>query len=749
VGLLRFLLLLPVPLAAAPSLALSLQLDLTGLLNPQITADGQDNIIVAGMVTDCSRPVVHPISSCGGYWIAKMDPTGTTTLFATYLGDPFVMGQVRGSSLTAVRADAAGNIVLLSSATQNALPVVNAMQPAVRGNTNLHLLKLSADGSTILYATYLGGSGRDFGLSMAVDAAGAAYINVITQSVDFPAAPPNPPGAGVGPNLIAKISPDGQRLVYVSPFMPQYEGGSLSVDASGSAQLSTISEIIEFSPDGSSVQHIPLPQWPGAGIPLGFVTGDGGHWVAGTVSDNALPVTANAFESSNMRVPYLRIEQGNVNAAAQPVTGYAVNAFAVDPVERFRIYAATTTGLFKSEDNGWIWDQVYSLGVQSVVVDPFDQNTLYIARPINSGVPGALLLRSTDRGQTWAPFAQDLLGQIGSYPISLAADPNTPGKLYIVGGPVYHSEDGGQTWSGGWNGGWGAPLPPQIPDGSGELSNKAVSATVDGSVAGRVYVLSDQSCIGFCGDHYSLSRSDDGGVTWAILNYSFIPQVDPSTGDVYAPNVPAGQITVFRAGNFDAPELLSSPGNIVSMAFDPENPGTLYVSLDTGGIFRSSDGGNSFQYLVTLPTTGTLAIGDGGVIHATQNAHSNDGFAFKFDASGNIAYGTYFGGGQTFVKAAAVAPNGHLFIAGTTGPGLPLANAIQPVLGGGTDGFLAELDASGALVSSTYLGGPDNDEIDSITVLADGSVFAVGSVVSPGVSQGLTIQKTILWRIAP
>jgi hypothetical protein len=262
----RFLLLLPVPLAAAPSLALSLQIDLSALQFPQITADAQDNIIVAGMVSDCSMPVVHPISSCGGYWIAKLDPTGTTTLFATYLGDPFVMGQPRGASLRAALPDPDGNIVVLSIAYQNSLPAVNAMQSAVKGNSNLHLCKLSADGSTILYATYLGGSGSDFGLSLAVDAAGAAYINVVTKSVDFPTAPPYPPGigvGGVGPYLIVKISPDGQRLVYVSPFKPQYEGGSLSVDASGSAQLSTISEILKFSPDGSSVQRIPLTRASG------------------------------------------------------------------------------------------------------------------------------------------------------------------------------------------------------------------------------------------------------------------------------------------------------------------------------------------------------------------------------------------------------------------------------------------------------------------------------------------------------
>ena len=43
--------------------------------------------------------------------------------------------------------------------------------------------------------------------------------------------------------------------------------------------------------------------------------------------------------------------------------------------------------------------------------------------------------------------------------------------------------------------------------------------------------------------------------------------------------------------------LLNSPGRIISIAFDPQNPGTLYVSLDNGDIFGSGDGGRTFQYL--------------------------------------------------------------------------------------------------------------------------------------------------------
>jgi photosystem II stability/assembly factor-like uncharacterized protein len=745
-------------LSAAPTLALSLQPNLTGLTRPLIAGDPQDNLIVAGMVTDCSHPVLHPISTCGAYWIAKFDPTGSTMLFGTYLGTPSPAGQVPSATLQQILVDAAGNLVILSSASQTTLPAVSAIQSAVNGSASVHLMKLSADGSTILYATYLGGSRSDYPAAFALDDFGAPYIYIYNTSPDFPLPPAYAANFAAGQFFIVKLSADGKSLVYLAPFFPSEEGGTLSVDAGGSAVLDTIGGVIKVLPDGSMVQTISFPQWsPFA--PAWLPTPDGGYWLAGTVTDAEVPVTANAAEPSNILTPYLRIEAGIVSPPKQPLTGFGVNAFGVDPFERFRIYAATATGLFKSEDNGWIWTQIYPSGVSSVLVDPFDQNTLYIVA-LQTYSSNGLLYCSTDRGQTWSALAPTMSEGFGGRSIMLAADPNIQGVLYLVDGQaLYVSQDRGHSWKQD-NNGWAPPLGTPYPGGSPSavLSDKAVGVFVDGSTPGRVYVLAETSCTGFCPVTYTLSRSNNGGATFDFLNDSFfdvgtVPPavyVDPSTGDVFTPSIPAGKITVFRGGNFSAPQVLNSPGNILAMAFDPEKPGSLYVSIDNGALLQSTDGGNSFQSLVTLPSAAAkLAVGDGKVIHVSQVADSTDGVAFKIDSLGNISYGTYFGSGSTTVKAAALAPNGHLFIAGSTGPGIPLANAIQPTFGGGgADAFLAEFDASGTLVSSTYLGGPLNEEINSLTVLADGSILAIGATLNPGQAPLLVAPNTV-WRVIP
>jgi hypothetical protein len=108
---------------------------------------------VAGKARDCSLPQVDSLGDCGPIWIGKFDPTGSSILFATYIGQgaPGAGGLVY-TSFQAARVGRDGNIVVLSATNGNVLPTINALQAAPAGELNLHVLKLAADGAHLIYA---------------------------------------------------------------------------------------------------------------------------------------------------------------------------------------------------------------------------------------------------------------------------------------------------------------------------------------------------------------------------------------------------------------------------------------------------------------------------------------------------------------------------------------------------------------------------------------------------------------------
>ena len=92
--------------------------------------------------------------------------------------------------------------VLLGTATQN----------------DVFVTKWSADGSQVLYSTYLGGSQREAAGGIAVDGSGSAYVTGITSSPDFPTTSGAYQTKLTTPQdaFVAKLSPDGSRLIYAT-----------------------------------------------------------------------------------------------------------------------------------------------------------------------------------------------------------------------------------------------------------------------------------------------------------------------------------------------------------------------------------------------------------------------------------------------------------------------------------------------------------------------------------------------------
>lgn len=139
-------------------------------------------------------------------FLARIDTVAGQLVFSTYIG-----AQYASSTAHDVAIDASGNAWVLGHVHGDDFPVPGGFQGEERGMGDAYVAKISADGSTLLYATFLGGTEREEPRSIAVDGTGAAYVTGRTHSTDFPVANAYQAqhGGGEWDNFVAKLSPDG------------------------------------------------------------------------------------------------------------------------------------------------------------------------------------------------------------------------------------------------------------------------------------------------------------------------------------------------------------------------------------------------------------------------------------------------------------------------------------------------------------------------------------------------------------
>ena len=113
-----------------------------------------------------------------------------------------------------------------------------AFQATKLGTLSPYVAKLNATGTSIVYATYLGGSANDEGKGIAIDAADNAYVVGVARSTNFPTQNALRANlSGTTDAFVAKLNPAGTALVYST-----YLGGSanergfgIAVNAAGEA----------------------------------------------------------------------------------------------------------------------------------------------------------------------------------------------------------------------------------------------------------------------------------------------------------------------------------------------------------------------------------------------------------------------------------------------------------------------------------------------------------------------------------
>src|SRR6266498_3219904 len=150
-----------------------------------IAVDGSGNTYLTGQTQSVDFPTSNPIQSGFGgtadAFVVKLNSTGTALVYATYIG---------GTGLDRARkvvVDAAGSVYVAGHTTSPNFPTTaGAWQTGTGGGADGFVLKLNSEGSAFVYSTYLGGTGLDQCLDLAVDTQGNAYVTGQTFSADFP-----------------------------------------------------------------------------------------------------------------------------------------------------------------------------------------------------------------------------------------------------------------------------------------------------------------------------------------------------------------------------------------------------------------------------------------------------------------------------------------------------------------------------------------------------------------------------------
>lgn len=150
-----------------------------------IALDSEDNPVLTGYTSSSDFPVTP-----GAYdaqnnlidgFISKLSADGTTLLFSTFIG-----GSEEDLS-TDIQLDDNNNPIITGYTLSTNFPVTPiTFDPNANGNEDAFISKLSADGSSLLYSTYIGGEGFDYGISIALDNAGNPFITGQTTSLSFP-----------------------------------------------------------------------------------------------------------------------------------------------------------------------------------------------------------------------------------------------------------------------------------------------------------------------------------------------------------------------------------------------------------------------------------------------------------------------------------------------------------------------------------------------------------------------------------
>jgi photosystem II stability/assembly factor-like uncharacterized protein len=703
---------------------------------PRIAVDSAGHVFITGSTISTDFPVTpgafQPNLKTAGddffrsdTFIAKLSQGGDALMYSTYLGG------TETDLACDIAVDNMGFAYVTGNTYSRNFPTVNALQPAhirdecSRGDfltecSDVFVTKIDAQGSSLVYSTYLGGNRYDAASGIAIDEDGRVYIAGLTGSFDFPTTPgafqPNFNGAtfprdnvfnNVGDGFVSCLNTSGSALIY-STFLGGKRDDAIfdiAIDSSGNAYVTGKTDSIDFPTIEGAAQPL------NAGSPAYKTQDSGGNWnsiksglpvaeVSALAIDPQSPSTIYAASNfialtTNFGASIFKSMDGGASWKKLAIERVdLIDALAVDPKNSNVVYAGTSAGLFKSTNGGETWvrgDELFPGPISAITIDPRKTKKVYLGTGIESpitGFAGGSISRSTDNGETWkfGNFNGDPFIFTGKV-FSIAINPKDTSKLYAATTfGIFRSLNQGKKWK------------------ETDLEAVASAVAIDPINPSTLYAAWKTRQ-----DFYdAIYKSTNGGKSWQRL--------DPG-------------LTGFH---------------ISSIAVNPQNPSTIYAGLRRSNVFRSGvlksvNGGASWNLIGLSDVSVNALVVDPQTpsnVYAGTYA-DNDIFITKINSEGStLIYSTYIGGkGRDVAYALAVDSSGQAYMTGETlSADFPLQVAFQSAKLGGSfniDTFAMMLNASGkGLVYSSYLGGAEDDFGLAITVDGKGAAYLTGMTSS-------------------
>lgn len=278
--------------------------------------------------------------------------------------------------------------------------------------------------------------------------------------------------------------------------------------------------------------------------------------------------------------------------------GGAVNRFAVDPLSHLTVYAATTSGAFKSEDRGAHWSRIFRPFAVAVGPHPTQAAVLYVADRNRQ------IFKSTDGGSTWPVTGTGIPSlQSGNTRAGFVFWPGDANTLFFFrGDSLYKTIDAGISWT---------ALNAAAP-----LAGKSIfNMVVDPNGSAPLLYLATTG---------GVFKSIDGGSVWVAANDG-LPANPWTRSLALLPGTPPTLLALNRNGHvFTSTDGAASwqprtatPTNYIDALFAPSTGPTIYgLGFDRGGasptnrfaIWVSADTGATWSVLKTSYALSSLAI---------------------------------------------------------------------------------------------------------------------------------------------